>query len=870
MQKRSLYSLLLISLIAVLAYSVSFANTVTFESKNSLRCDNGVANITALVTDDSVSAIEVVFVIASASGGAAFDNWSVAFDPGFSKLTLRVVDTTSMADHVLPDTIRMAAMLANPSDGALMAGTYVIGRVNFHTNDVCTGTVTMSGSPFAYAGGACGFGCGMAVPTIQTQFVNAGTTAISPSTVTAGTITIINTVPTIAAIPNATLHFGQVYTGAAVGADGDLVKGCEVLSYSKVSGPSALTVNSSTGAISWLTTGADVCTHTVVVKVTDKCGANAQTSFDICVQNTPPVIACPAATIKLVLGDVASATITATDADFGPKPLIFKLVSFDGPGTPVVNPATGAFTWATIYDNIAYLGTFHACVEVTDSANVCSPCSPANADTCCFTIQVDWGKVAIEKVHNQIQGQYADVNVTLGTNYPVAGFDLLIQYDNSALTFQQALVGGFLTDCGWEYFTYRTGPFGNCGTGCPTGLIKLVGIAETNNGANHPDCFSNIPPPPGLDSVIAVLRFLVSNDRTLECQFVPIKFYWLDCTDNAFSNIKGDSLLISRKVFDYVGSAGGDTYYEITNKNFGFPTWYGAQGTCDLVNPGKPEVWRIVDFFNGGIDIVCADSIDARGDVNLNGLANEIADVVNFTNYFIVGLGAFTVNVNGQIAATDVNADGITLSVADLVYLIRVVVGDAQPIPKVAPETVNGIYSVENGVLSVEQNMGAMFVVLEGDVKPELLAKNMLLESKFDGKNTRVLVFPPYEGKNYVENFLGDVITTNGAAIVSIEMATPAGNPVVLKNVPKSYALNQNYPNPFNPTTTIEFALPVAGSYDLTIYNVNGQMVQTFTGSAEAGFQSVTWDASNVASGMYLYKLTAGSFTSTRKMLLVK
>ena len=58
--------------------------------------------------------------------------------------------------------------------------------------------------------------------------------------------------------------------------------------------------------------------------------------------------------------------------------------------------------------------------------------------------------------------------------------------------------------------------------------------------------------------------------------------------------------------------------------------------------------------------------------------------------------------------------------------------------------------------------------------------------------------------------------------------------------------------------------------HDLAIYNVNGQLVQTFTGNAEAGFQSVTWDASNVASGMYLYKLTAGSFTSTRKMLLVK
>ncbi|MEW6050543.1 MAG: T9SS type A sorting domain-containing protein [Candidatus Zixiibacteriota bacterium] len=865
MQKRNLYSLLLISFIAVLAFSTSFAQTVTFESKNSLRCDNGVANINLSVAD-STGAVEIVFVIASGSGGAAFDNWSVAFDASFTKLNLRVVDTTSMADHVLPDTIRISAIKTGPSD-VLLAGNYLIAKVNFHTNDVCSGTVTMTGSTFAYAGGACGFGCGMAVPVIQTQFANASGTAVSPAVVTTGTITIVNTLPTIASIPNATLHWGQTFVDTAVGSDGDLAKGCEVLSYSKVSGPSALNVNSSTGAISWTTTGADVCTHTVTVKVTDKCGASAQTSFDICVQNTPPVITCPATPIKIVLGDTAFATITGTDADFGPKPLIYKIVSFSGPGTPVINPATGAFSWPTVYDDIDFLGTFTACVEVTDSANVCSPCSPSNADTCCFTITVDWGKVVIEKVHNQIQGQYTTVDITLGTNYPVGGFDLLIQYDQSALTFTQALVGGFLTDCGWEYFTYRTGPFGNCGTGCPTGLIKLVAIAETNNGANHPGCFTNYPPPPGVDSVIAQLEFLVSNDFTLECQFVPIKFYWLDCTDNAFSNLKGDSLLISRKVFDYVGGGGSDSYYEITDPTFGFPTWYGAQAECDIVNPDKPEVWRIIDFFDGGIDIVCADSIDARGDINLNGLAYEIADVVNFTNYFIVGLGAFTVNVNGQIAATDVNADGLTLSVADLVYLIRVVVGDALPYPKISPEAVN--YTVENGVVSVEGNMGAAFIVAEGNVTPTLLANNMLMEAQFDGQNTRILVYPPFDGVNHTESFTGEFVTVP-SSIVSIEMATAEGAPAALRSVPKTYSLSQNYPNPFNPTTTIEFALPVAGSYDLAIYNVNGQLVQTFTGTAEAGYQKVEWNASNVASGMYIYKLTSGSFSASRKMLLVK
>jgi len=88
--------------------------------------------------------------------------------------------------------------------------------------------------------------------------------------------------------------------------------------------------------------------------------------------------------------------------------------------------------------------------------------------------------------------------------------------------------------------------------------------------------------------------------------------------------------------------------------------------------------------------------------------------------------------------------------------------------------------------------------------------------------------------------------------------------------LPKTYSLAQNYPNPFNPTTTIEFAMPVAGKYDLTIYNVIGQVVDEFSGTGAAGTNTVEWDASSRASGVYFYKLDAGSFTQTRKMMLVK
>jgi hypothetical protein len=89
--------------------------------------------------------------------------------------------------------------------------------------------------------------------------------------------------------------------------------------------------------------------------------------------------------------------------------------------------------------------------------------------------------------------------------------------------------------------------------------------------------------------------------------------------------------------------------------------------------------------------------------------------------------------------------------------------------------------------------------------------------------------------------------------------------------IPKKYALWEPYPNPFNPTTTISFALPHAGPVQLLVYDIQGTLVSTLEdGWRNPGVHEAFFDASDLASGIYIARLQAGDFTAARKMVLMK
>jgi hypothetical protein len=124
--------------------------------------------------------------------------------------------------------------------------------------------------------------------------------------------------------------------------------------------------------------------------------------------------------------------------------------------------------------------------------------------------------------------------------------------------------------------------------------------------------------------------------------------------------------------------------------------------------------------------------------------------------------------------------------------------------------------------------------------------------------------------------------TSTWSPICTFTTGTTDVTELPVGNLPKSFELYQNYPNPFNPTTTIRYQIPnvgtqpstqMAGKYivSLRMYNLLGQEIATLVNEARsAGRYEARFDASNLASGIYFYRLSAGSFTITKAMLLLK
>jgi hypothetical protein len=115
-----------------------------------------------------------------------------------------------------------------------------------------------------------------------------------------------------------------------------------------------------------------------------------------------------------------------------------------------------------------------------------------------------------------------------------------------------------------------------------------------------------------------------------------------------------------------------------------------------------------------------------------------------------------------------------------------------------------------------------------------------------------------------------DYIAVDAVSLASYSTSS-TGN--AQNTIPKSFALGQNYPNPFNPSTLIQYDVAKSGRVTIEVFNVLGQKVQTLVDEYKAaGRYAVQFNATNLSSGTYFYRMTAGNgeFTQTMKMMLLK
>jgi hypothetical protein len=157
-------------------------------------------------------------------------------------------------------------------------------------------------------------------------------------------------------------------------------------------------------------------------------------------------------------------------------------------------------------------------------------------------------------------------------------------------------------------------------------------------------------------------------------------------------------------------------------------------------------------------------------------------------------------------------------------------------------------------------------VFLTGELIAQVGA--ILPTSGFVGNSKISLVFSA--GETVVGDFSGSSMSLTGTPVVDVTVV-PTSTTEEL-GLPKSISLNQNYPNPFNPATIIPFELDKSSDVQLEIFNTIGMKVLTLIdGRRNAGYHTVKFDARNLASGMYFYRLIAnGRLISTRKMMLIK
>jgi hypothetical protein len=284
----------------------------------------------------------------------------------------------------------------------------------------------------------------------------------------------------------------------------------------------------------------------------------------------------------------------------------------------------------------------------------------------------------------------------------------------------------------------------------------------------------------------------------------------------------------------------------------------------------------------------------------VNCLLYEVADAVLVANRLSYGWGVWGENTDNcygvpagtddddmQEAAADLNGNGFA-DIGDLIQFINIINGNMTPPAKLDPAasevsvTMPNVVN-DNMIVSISSGLdigGAVVTINHSGVEigTPVAADGMDIIS-YDADGVLKVVVYSLEGNTIVAgNSALFTVPVNGEGTMEFGDVSVADNYGRLLNptaslvapLPTQFAVNGNYPNPFNANTKINFDLPEASHVSVQIYSVTGQLVESISGQFDAGSHSVAWDASDVSSGVYFYKVAAGNYSQTMKMTLLK
>jgi hypothetical protein len=291
-----------------------------------------------------------------------------------------------------------------------------------------------------------------------------------------------------------------------------------------------------------------------------------------------------------------------------------------------------------------------------------------------------------------------------------------------------------------------------------------------------------------------------------------------------------------------------------------------------IINNGQNKVWIMMPYICG----------DANNDNSVN-----VGDAVFIINYIFKG-GPEPL----PPAAADANGD-LSINIGDAVYLNNYIFyggpppicNDGMQLPKPGPVGASFGVRYENGKTFVEIDSkidlaGVQFELAVPDGTPITKLISGIAHVVNYSEGTARVGLVDLEGNGIIPAGKTTLFEIAGRAeVISATGADLKGNSIEIQlssvekdgALPATFELGQNYPNPFNPSTEIRFSLPSASTVKLEVFDITGRLVTTVAnGRFEAGSHSVIWNAGNTASGVYLYRMQAGSFVDSKKMMLLK